>query len=769
MDHDHDHDHELRQYESVSALSSDTHHLGKRSSGEPSYHAHVTEVPSPFTPTPTISSFNKRARKQQRTRRSAPLKFWTWEIISLFLTIGLIVAIVAILSHFEGRPLPDWPFGINLSTLVALLSTILRTLMLVAVAEALGQLKWTWFSSPSSSSSSSSVATVPRPLHDFHIFDRASRGILGSMRLLTTVKHRSLWATVGCLVTILSLSIGPFTQQALKNVNCQRAVAKQNSSVAVAHFMGIPDSFQGSFSRGPGWYALPNDMKGAMISGLINPTGNDSSVSATCQTGNCTFSAAQDDDNITYSSIGMCSKCIDTTSLAFANETLSNQSIGWQLPNGMQIELSIMAPILNVTTNDNMSWASALFTDDYAVRATQALANVTMLSFTRAPCTTTTTTTDDDDGTGTVTCPHNITNTFRDFAQEGAWDVVATSCALYPCLQNYHGDVEEGVFTETVVSTAIASYNWPSAAPAQEYFPLAWTDLPPGNWTALKDPCVIDGVAYPRQTNYSDVPRTATRNFTLVHSSSSSSSDDDDDDDDDGSWGYYLAPEECVYTLSAQYVMGLYDWMTQTLFAGTCVWPDDTALVGLAEPDCSNQFWLSPLWNTRNASFASLATAMDALAAAVTNKFRTDGQPNWYEEEEEAGGEQHTDWALGVVYETTVCVAVNWEWLLMPIILAALSTLLLGAMIVQGLRNGEQQPVWKSSVLPLLFYGPDNDTRLAGEGGAAADLGVLSRESQRTAMTFRNGPAGAGFVEKEDPRVRNAEIDSLMGVELDQR
>lgn len=751
MDHQ-----ELRQYESVSALSADTeyHHPGKNSTNVPSYHTHTTELSVPSPSSSFTSSSRKKTRQQQQQalvsgrrrhrRGSSLLKFWTWEIISLFLTIGLIVAIVAILSHFEGRPLPDWPFGINLSTLVALLSTILRTLMLVTVAEALGQLKWTWFShdpttaaSSSLSSTSSSPQRPPRPLHDFHIFDRASRGILGSMRLLQTVKHHNILATLGCLVTILSLAIGPFTQQALKNVSCQRAVSSQNSSVAVAHFMGVSDAFQGSFSRGPGQYALPNDMKGAMISGLINPTGNDSSVSATCQTGNCTFQADAGDSNITYSSIGMCSKCIDTTSLAFANGTVWNQSIDWALPNGMQIELSVTMPILDVTTKDDMSWASSLFTDDYNLHATQALANVTVLSFTREPC---------SNDTGTVECPRNITNNFRDLGTQGTWDVVASSCALYPCMKNYHGVVEEGVFTETVVSTELASYNWPGGSTVQKYFPLDWTEIPLANWTALKDPCVIDGVEYSgKANNFSDVPRTATRNFTHVHSNGA----------------YYHAPEECVYTLSAQYVMGMYDWMAQTLFLGSCAWPDDTNLVDLAEPDCSNQFWLSPLWNTRNASFGSISGAMYDFASAVTNKFRSDGQPNWYT----AYDGSHKDLAQGVVYETTVCVAVNWEWLLMPIVLAAMSTLLLGVMIIKSLRDGEQQ-VWKSSVLPLLFYGPG---RLTDEmSPAAADLDELSTESRRMTMAFRNGP-GAGFVEKQDPRARDAEIDSLMEVELDQR
>lgn len=765
-------DHTYGQHDSVSET---LHGPPDKDDRVPSYHTTVTELSSSTT---KRSPFRRRQQPRTGRRRgSSSIKFWTWEIISLFLTIGLIVAVATILSHFDGRPLPDWPFGINLNTLIALLSTILRTLMLVAVAEALGQLKWSWFSQPASSSA---AAVTPRPLHDFHVFDRASRGILGSMRLLGTVKHRNILATLGALVTILSLAIGPFTQQALKNVDCQRAVSSQNSSVSVAHFMGVPDSFQGSFSRGPGWYALPNDMKGAMINGLINPTGNDSTMAATCQTGNCTFAADGSHDNITYSSIGMCSKCIDTTPLAFLNQTLSaaeNQSVYWQLPNGMQIELVIMNPILNISTDDDMSWAAAQFTDDYLAVASQALANVTVFSFTRSPC---------SNDTGTVSCPRNITNTFRDNVKQGAWDLVASSCALYPCMKNYHGDVEDGVFTETVVSTVPAIYNWPDATSVQKYFPLDWTEIPVANWTALKDPCVIDDVEYSGQkNNFSDVPRTATRNFTNVHSNSSL----------DG--GYYHAPEECVYTLSAQYVMGMYDWMTQTLFAGSCEWPDDTSLIELAEPDCSNQFWLSPLWNERNASFASVSSAMDAFAAAVTNKFRTDGSRNWYgsvtgDNEDDSSSSSSSsnstnaaaqqDLALGIVYKTTVCVAVNWEWLLMPIILAALSTVLLVAMIVQSARGGggdddQRQQVWKSSVLPLLFYGPGRRSAddEPGGGAAAADLSELSAASKRTAMAFRNGPGGAGFVEGEEKgeefnnHVRDAEVDSLMELELYQR
>lgn len=652
-------------------------------------------------------------------------KVWIWEIISIFLTIGLIVAIISILKHYEGRTLPDWHLGINLSTLIALLATAMRTLMLVTIAEVLGQTKWSWFSSS-------------RPLSHLQVFDRASRGMLGSLNLLA-VAPMNFFVIVACLVTILSFTVGPFTQQAIESVACQQVAKLQNASVPVAHFMGIPPSFQSSFSRGPSAYALPVDMKGAMVNGLVNPTGNDSSVSAICQSGNCTFQ--QYTDNITYSSIGMCSKCLDLSSFAAPNKTaLSdemtpngpklNVSQLWELPNGMEINLEILSTILNVTTEDNMTWASSAFTDDYLLVAAQAVTNVTVFSFTRAPCT---------NVSGHWECPREIVNTQTDSVDdEGSWDIIASTCALYPCMKNYHGDVEDGIFTEHVVSTELASYNWPISSPDQEFLPLNWGIVPVANWTALKDPCVIDGVEYTKGNNFSDVPRTATRNFTNVHSNGS----------------YFNAPEECIYSLSNQYIMGMYDWMKETLLTGTCIWSDDTWLGQLSEPDCSNQFWLSPLWNTYNASFESISTAMDDFTTAITNKFRTNGYKNWYSAEQ--------DLTQGVVNEMTVCVAVNWEWLLMPIILTAATTLLLITMIIKNFREVDQ-PVWKTSVLPLIFY---NWGYASADGSRpAADLDQLHKDASHIRAKFNSG-TDTGFTNNGNRFNQDTDVDSLMGEHL---
>jgi hypothetical protein len=81
------------------------------------------------------------------------------------------------LRRYDQQPLPDWPHGITLNTAVAFISTLCRMAFLVPVVESLAQLKWNWFRSP-------------RPLHDFKVFDEATRGPLGSLKLVVRTRAR---------------------------------------------------------------------------------------------------------------------------------------------------------------------------------------------------------------------------------------------------------------------------------------------------------------------------------------------------------------------------------------------------------------------------------------------------------------------------------------------------------------------------------------------------------------------------------------------------
>jgi hypothetical protein len=244
-----------------------------------------------------------------------------------------------------------------------------------------------------------------------------------------------------------------------------------------------------------------------MVNGLVNPAGNDSAISATCPTGNCTFQAYS--DNITYSSIGFCSACIDTTPFVTSNgsETFHNATFqpNWILPNGMNIYLANGNTLLSTSTDGDLSWASPAFADEFRNVALESIVNATILTFTQAPCT---------NISGSLSCPHNVTGT----ASNGEWDYAAASCALYPCLKNYHGSVNRGLLTEDIISSAQAKFNWIQANLSEyTYYSPSQTFMAPGNVTALNDPCVIDGFEYTAASNFSGLPETPERRFTPIN------------------------------------------------------------------------------------------------------------------------------------------------------------------------------------------------------------------------------------------------------------
>ena len=115
--------------------------------------------------------WNKKTTQGGRVSTLEALGSWKLEILAVMLAVGFLAAIFITLSHFDGQNVPRWPVSLNLNSLVAIYATILRALLLFAIAEILSQEKWYWF-------------TRPRPLRNLDDFDRASRGALGSAKLL---------------------------------------------------------------------------------------------------------------------------------------------------------------------------------------------------------------------------------------------------------------------------------------------------------------------------------------------------------------------------------------------------------------------------------------------------------------------------------------------------------------------------------------------------------------------------------------------------------
>ncbi len=87
------------------------------------------------------------------------------------------VAIVLVLRLHEGRPLPTWPFSITINSLVSVFTTIMKATMLVPIAAGISQMKWHWFQQH-------------HVLNDIEVYDEASRGPWGGLKLLWSIRWR---------------------------------------------------------------------------------------------------------------------------------------------------------------------------------------------------------------------------------------------------------------------------------------------------------------------------------------------------------------------------------------------------------------------------------------------------------------------------------------------------------------------------------------------------------------------------------------------------
>lgn len=100
---------------------------------------------------------------------------WLLELITLFLSIVLVIGIVILLRVYDGRQLPKWPYGLTLNTVVSILSNFASAALTGSVAAGISQLKWLWYAD---------AKATGRRLGDLQLFDEASRGSLGCLKLL---------------------------------------------------------------------------------------------------------------------------------------------------------------------------------------------------------------------------------------------------------------------------------------------------------------------------------------------------------------------------------------------------------------------------------------------------------------------------------------------------------------------------------------------------------------------------------------------------------
>ncbi|KAL4996468.1 hypothetical protein BDV10DRAFT_172195 [Aspergillus recurvatus] len=178
---------------------------------------------------------------------------WLLETISSLLAMGLVIAIACIFSYMDGKRLTDWSAGVSLSATVSILTTAYAAALMHGVSTFIGQLKWLHFKKG-----------LQRLSH-LETFDEASRGVWGSIMLLTTVKWNL--ATIGAVITILRLAFSAFSQQAI--LIEQREVLTPSDSVSFGYAHNYSRDFSGDTAN-TAEDAIPQDpnMQFAILQGL---------------------------------------------------------------------------------------------------------------------------------------------------------------------------------------------------------------------------------------------------------------------------------------------------------------------------------------------------------------------------------------------------------------------------------------------------------------------------------------------------------------------
>ena len=102
--------------------------------------------------------------------------WWIWEFISIALSTLSMLAVVLVCGFCNKMPLAKWPSPITPNAFIAVFIALAQAGLVMPIYSAIGQLKWIWF------------GVGERPLVDFETFDEASRGPIGGLKLLGTLK-----------------------------------------------------------------------------------------------------------------------------------------------------------------------------------------------------------------------------------------------------------------------------------------------------------------------------------------------------------------------------------------------------------------------------------------------------------------------------------------------------------------------------------------------------------------------------------------------------
>ncbi|KAK5636236.1 hypothetical protein RRF57_011948 [Xylaria bambusicola] len=470
--------------------------------------------------------------------------------------------------------------------------------------------------------------------------------------------------------------------------------------------------------------------KAGIISALSDPKSKDSTIQATCTTGNCTFPLLQDVDGnlVTHRSIGFCTRCTDISSHVTHNITegecqlplLESKTSAWFLPSGRKVTqvvetshtpsgylTEVLTRFLDVSTEaPGVEWADSTSGDvmQYLSASKYAYINVSIMSI------------------------NNFTADMPSISDslDNAATVAATSCTLYPCLKSYLATIEGAALSEKLVSTSeLRPYGDVLPKMVSPYESQGDQVVFPSDMISVRTPCIVGRRTYTAE-NLSTAPGSITlsrRDFgataapvSMVYNGENAPPEVN-----------ISAPPECLYALDhCDWFVGAQAFLRGAL-RGSCRKSSVFSLGSLCQTDLDapstlsssssstlasssspviepGPFWLEALAKMPFRTRDEIAVYMDDVAESLTRRFRMGVNKEVLEPEFGWVTGQSTE-EPGLAWLTTRCFAAQWAWLLLPAVLTLFAVVGLVWTLVRnasGLGTGEM--VWKSSILPYIYH-----------------------------------------------------------------
>ncbi|KAK9774088.1 hypothetical protein AB5N19_06921 [Seiridium cardinale] len=657
---------------------------------------------------------------------------WKWQATQLLIAFGTLASIISVLDRLSGEQQPKWLQGFTLNSLIAILATLLRGTLVTVVEGVISQLKWDWFQ-------------MDRPLIHLEAYERASRGPWGALRYMYRIRGLNL-ATVGALITVISMAIGALTQQAIRSVACSRPLLLGDNAayVPVAQTLsndGILSALYPGHSRYTTIPYVDADTRAAVMNGVSQKYPGP--VAATCTTGNCTF---PERNGISYSSLVIGSSCVDVSSeieqvtlptnsiqQIFSNTTqrfvVSNDAVVSQyrvptntsltfcegcgsldttliLQNGTSLNFTTSgqwSTFLNITMNPSITDIDSSSNDP---RVLAGFGKISIMMPTTRGCQATRPGSGTrSSGSGNVESTCNQPTLDVDSLPDD-FGLMAAVCWLYPGVANINAEVVNGQLIEAQVGELIPlSLNGASI----DLFEVAQDHT---SLYGYQNPCYIDGLLYDI-SHQQQLPSNITAK-TITDAISNQN---------------FSIPEACLYGIGLEYYYALKELMLEVFDEDQCL--PGGSFDNVYDNIMCDSWWLESLWNSRNASVESVSTVMANVATALTNRLRAIGQ--------DFSGQPTL--AHGTAMQVLVCTEVNWPWLAFPVGMVLATSALLVGMIARDFFSKEAFPVWKSSLLPLLHYGLEEQSQQQ----RLMDLGQLSNMAKMTRVRLREGAQGWKF------------------------